>query len=103
MRNSVSIFDEVMGRSTPPQGLGDIPLIVLGHGKSTAKTPAQSEWEVTWHTLQSELAALSSEGSYRIVRDAGHMIPIDNPEAVTNAILEMAARIRGSVASAKVK
>jgi pimeloyl-ACP methyl ester carboxylesterase len=40
------------------------------------------------------LAALSTKGEYSVIRGAGHMIQIDAPDAVIDAVLGMVARTR---------
>jgi pimeloyl-ACP methyl ester carboxylesterase len=65
---------------------GDLPLIVLTAGHSAPEQDIGNE-------LQAELAWRSTRGRQVIV-DAGHMIPEQAPEAVTQAIYEIFAEIR---------
>jgi hypothetical protein len=65
---------------------GDLPLIVLTAGRSA---PEQD----IWNELQAELAWRSTRGRQVIV-DAGHMIPEQAPEAVTQTIYGIFAEIR---------
>ncbi len=66
-------------------GLGALPLSVLVAGQDK---PA---WQVE-QTLQ--LAALSSQGEARLLQEAGHELPAEHPEAITEAIHRMVTRLR---------
>jgi pimeloyl-ACP methyl ester carboxylesterase len=75
---------------------GDMPLIVLAAGDR----PGPRSGEPQSHrdavnrltfALLDELAALSSRGVNRVVPDTGHDIPMDQPQAVNAAILEVMA------------
>jgi pimeloyl-ACP methyl ester carboxylesterase len=77
---------------------GNMPLIVLSAGRpetiaSLSDVGNQQRWEV-WQALQSELAALSSEGKQIIAEQSGHMIQLDQPDLVVEAIREMVDEIR---------
>ncbi len=80
------------------RSLGDMPLIALTAGKNAAARPgealaaAEARSEV-WRTMHDEIAALSTRGERRTI-DAGHMIPIERPEAVIAAIEEVLALAR---------
>jgi pimeloyl-ACP methyl ester carboxylesterase len=69
-------------------------LIVLSHGPQERNSNAAAQWEETWQALQAELAALSSDSELRVIEDASHMIQVDRPDAVTDAILDVVARVR---------
>jgi pimeloyl-ACP methyl ester carboxylesterase len=71
---------------------GNIPLIVLSHGK-TQPMPGLSaevnrEFEQTWQQMQSELAQQSSCGKRIVAGKSGHYIQLDQPELVIDAIRE---------------
>jgi pimeloyl-ACP methyl ester carboxylesterase len=73
---------------------GDMPLIVLAAGDRPGRRsdePQAHRDAVNRLTfaLFDELAALSSRGINRVVPDTGHDIPMDQPGAVDNAILEV--------------
>ncbi len=65
-------------------GYGDRPLIVLA-----AANPSP-----TWQQEQTAVARLSTRGRYRFVTDSGHWIPLDQPQAVIDAIREVVAEVR---------
>jgi pimeloyl-ACP methyl ester carboxylesterase len=73
--------------------LGDLPLIVLSHGKPQPMPglPAEvnREFEQTWQQLQDELTAQSSRGKRIVAEQSGHYIQFDQPELVINAIREV--------------
>jgi pimeloyl-ACP methyl ester carboxylesterase len=58
--------------------LGDKPLVVLTAGDHSrdfaagVSLAARTRFEHTWYTLQSELAALSTDSNHRVVEGAGH-------------------------------
>ncbi len=90
-------FEADVSQTDPPASLGDLPLVVLTRGRaSSAKdfpTPvSQAELDQVdqrWSTLQNELAALSTRSSHRVVKESGHAIPIQAPEAVVAAVRDI--------------
>jgi len=70
--------------------LGDIPLIVLTEG-----TPTASDQPNTFGALQKELVHLSTRGSQRFV-PGSHMIQVEHPQAVTNAVVQVIDQARRS-------
>jgi len=78
--------------------LGDMPLIVLSAG-NLGSIPSLSDAE-NQHLLeemqaqQSELAALSSNSKHVIAEQSGHMIQLDQPDLVVEAIREMVDAVR---------
>jgi len=87
--------------------LGDLPLVVLSHDpeKPSAELPpdlAKSTNEA-WEKMQEELGHLSTRGTQTIVKDSGHYIQLDEPEAVIAAIHSVVeqARAAGTTPPAK--
>jgi pimeloyl-ACP methyl ester carboxylesterase len=72
----------VKGKSPFP--LGDMPLVVISTGN---ETPGYLK-------LQTELMALSRKSEHVIAWRSTHMVLIDEPEAITDSILKMAAAAR---------
>src|SRR5215204_881020 len=76
--------------------LGDKPLVVLTAGDHSrdfaagVSPAARTRFERTWHDLQSELAALSTDSNHRVVEGAGHStLQTDREDAqVTSATIE---------------
>lgn len=85
----------------PPAPLGALPLIVLSQGKAPAANEAfgmsladaQAMAEV-WDVLQNELTALSSAGERRIAHASGHVIQLEQPQIVIDAVADMVRRLR---------
>jgi pimeloyl-ACP methyl ester carboxylesterase len=73
--------------------LGDLPLIVLSHGKAQhmpgLSAEVNREFEQTWQQLQDELTAQSSRGKRIVAEQSGHYIQFDQPELVIDAIREV--------------
>jgi pimeloyl-ACP methyl ester carboxylesterase len=65
--------------------LGALPLVVLERGKDS---------DAEWHSQQLQLTALSSQGTLRKADGAGHMIHLDRPDLVAQAILEIVDRLQ---------
>jgi pimeloyl-ACP methyl ester carboxylesterase len=83
--------------------LGDKPLVVLSagdHGRDLAagvSPAALVRFERTWHNLQSELAALSTDSTRIVVEGAGHSsLQTDQQDArvTSEAIVQVAEAVR---------
>ncbi len=87
-------------RTPPVTTLGDIPLVVIRHGRvdlapSGAVTPAViAQYEATWVQLQRELATLSPRGKLVVAERSGHDIHLEQPELVIGAIQDVLAASR---------
>jgi pimeloyl-ACP methyl ester carboxylesterase len=80
--------------------LGDIPLIVLSHGKEQ-QIPGMSvevsrEFEQAWQQMQDELTAQSSRGKRIVAEKSDHYIQLDQPELVIESIREVVDAARES-------
>ena len=74
--------------------LGAMPLVVLSIENAWNNgTPAGARfnrsYSKVWTALQQGLAHLSSRGVHRIIKDSGHHIQLDKPQAVINAVDEV--------------
>jgi pimeloyl-ACP methyl ester carboxylesterase len=73
--------------------LGSLPLTVIRHGlpEMFAGMPANhaQQAEQVWQEQQAELAKLSSNSRMLVSEQSGHRIPVDHPEIVIKAILDM--------------
>jgi pimeloyl-ACP methyl ester carboxylesterase len=72
----------------------ELPLIVLGHGRPFPRTAQMSDkqwaaWERIWRGFQEDLAKRSTHGEFRLAEQSGHMIPLDQPEIVIQAIRDL--------------
>ena len=80
--------------------LGETPLVVLSHGKPTPLpkgrtiTPdVERRYEETWQALQAELAALSTRGELIVAKESGHVIQLDEPGLVVEAIRRLTEKV----------
>ena len=86
--------------------LGDVPLVVISQAPnipglglplftSRGLLPAEIDacMQQTWQDMQDELAGLSSNTT-RLTARGGHMIPIEQPELVVNAIIDLVEQLR---------
>ena len=83
--------DEIdAGRAT----YGDLPLIVLTADGTYAgvQEPGRSLVDQRWRDLHRQIAARSSRGQERLVEGSSHLIMIDKPQAVAQAIREVIAQ-----------
>lgn len=71
-------------RLAEPHPLHNLPLIVLERSKDP---------DPVWHRQQEELASLSSVGRLIQVKGSGHMIHLENPNALAQAIFSVATQI----------
>jgi pimeloyl-ACP methyl ester carboxylesterase len=76
-----------------PGVLGSRPLIVLTHGDYDAKDELEAMDHEAMVRLHRQTARLSRAGLQRTVAGSSHNIEIDRPEAVIQAIEEVARRI----------
>lgn len=67
--------------------LGAIPLVVIAAGDSMASIPG-------WAEAQAELAVLSREGRLVVVGASSHLVQIDQPEIVIDAVLSVLGAAR---------
>lgn len=87
--------------ANPDRDYGDVPLIVLTAGEQKADPALPPDVAALWPQLMAAMdrghdayAALSRQGSNRVVPDVGHQIPSDRPQAVIDAIDEVVDRAR---------
>lgn len=69
----------------------EVPVVVLS---ASGGFPYSRRFRAHWTRLQSELAAVARRGRHIVVDGTGHDIPRDQPGAVADEILEVAARVR---------
>jgi pimeloyl-ACP methyl ester carboxylesterase len=78
------------------ESLGDLPLVVISQAPNIPglgyQIDVSSEIDAclrqTWQDMQSELAGLSSNTS-RLTAQVGHMIPLEQPELIVQAIIDL--------------
>jgi pimeloyl-ACP methyl ester carboxylesterase len=93
-------YDPALRHSGATGTLGDLPLVVITHGQPFPGPMALLE--KYWAAGQQRLAALSTNGELVVAHNSNHMIQLDEPQVVIDAIrrvLDAAAR-RGAHDSA---
>jgi len=74
--------------------LGAMPLVVLSienawNNGTRAGARFNRSYSKVWTALQQGLAHLSTRGVHRIIKDSGHHIQLDKPQAVIDAVDEV--------------
>lgn len=89
-------------REATAAGLGDLPLVVLSHGVPAPLPPivqggerTARAYEEAWQEMQGEIARLSSNGIRVVAERSGHMVHLDRPELVVQAIRDVVGSVRG--------
>lgn len=87
---------EQIARSRRPWG--DLPLIVLT-AENTQKDPAlskldQSTLSKLWWDGHERVAGLSTHGENRLLRDTGHLVPYERPEAIIDGVTRLVEQTR---------
>jgi pimeloyl-ACP methyl ester carboxylesterase len=77
---------------------GDLPLIVLT-AENTEKDPdlpraEQDALAKAWWDMHERVAKLSTRGENRLVRDTGHMVPYERPQAIVDAVTSLVEQAR---------
>ncbi|MEQ8860461.1 MAG: alpha/beta hydrolase [Pseudomonadales bacterium] len=101
MRREIESFAADVRDAEPPASLGDLPLVVLSQGdepegdEAFGMSDAQARaMRVVWDELQLELTALSSRGERHVARDSGHVIQLEQPDIVIEAVVGLIGRLR---------
>jgi pimeloyl-ACP methyl ester carboxylesterase len=101
MQDEITSFTAELMDADPPTSLGDLPLMVLSQGNEPLGSEASgvtdqeaSAQRAVWDELQEELAALSSRGQRLIAERSGHVIQLEQPELVIDAVAALVAELR---------
>ena len=109
LAQEIEALSTIYNKSDTPSSLGDLPLIVLTADTSEAEMQAQvpaylrstvgpeviaKVFQVN-REMQKDLAGLSSRGRQVMVSDTRHMIQLDQPGVVIDAIRDVIAQVRG--------
>lgn len=77
---------------------GAMPLIVMTAGRSNfdpGLPPVEQErLDRRWWELHDAIARLSARGAHRLIADASHFLPKDDPDVVVGAIEELVEQLR---------
>ena len=92
-------FEQASQLESTVQPLPDWPLIVLTAGKTDA--PGSTPFNVKTMAVEAQqiealhlLTGLSSRGEQRVVQESGHLMHLDAPQAVVQAILDVVNAVR---------
>jgi pimeloyl-ACP methyl ester carboxylesterase len=95
-----ALDDTYQSLRSEAQSVGDIPLLVLGAERAVAcfetreyPEGAAETVRPCWLELLRDLAARSTRGELRMVPGTGHMVPLENPTAVTDAIVDVLGKL----------
>jgi len=99
MVNLPQTFSETSSLLTGDQPFGNLPLVVLTAGQTSAagSTPFNMQpVPVDDHQieLQGELAGQSSRGEQRVIADSGHSVHLDAPDVIVRAAQDLVDMIR---------
>lgn len=94
----ITILPRATRSASGPDGLGDLPLVVLTRGvdfklEDLPHVPPDvlATANASWQALQAELAALSTYGRQIIATQSGHYIHYTEPELIVDAVRSMVA------------
>jgi pimeloyl-ACP methyl ester carboxylesterase len=96
--NAIDTSDKQLGRLRRP--FGNLPIVVLTRGVSPYAIPGQPQSPMNKATedenfaIQKQMADLSTRGTQRVVAGAGHVIEIDKPQAVVDAVLDVLKQLK---------
>ena len=75
--------------------LASRPLVVLQSGEVSGALRNNPRWLALKTRLQRDLASLSTNSDHRIIEGAGHVIQLDRPDAVVQAVCDVITAVRG--------
>lgn len=74
--------------------LHNIPLVVVTRGKQErSDDPLGEALYLEWMEMQKDLSQLNVSGKQVIAKGSGHLIPLENPEVVVEAIQSVIADV----------
>lgn len=94
-------FEGEVHDAEPPRSLGDLPLTVLSQGNEPqgnemfgVSDEQARQQRAVWDELQKELTALSSRGKRRVAGNSGHIIQLEQPALMIDAVVQMVEDLR---------
>jgi pimeloyl-ACP methyl ester carboxylesterase len=88
---AIDAHDEALRKPGATGDLGDLPLVVITHGQPFPGPLAVVERH--WAEGQKRLAALSTQGELVVAHESNHMIQLDEPDVVIDAIRRVLERV----------
>lgn len=89
--------DEISERQMDMRPLGNVPLIVIPHGREGifGLAPERERLaETRWQELQAQLVKQSTDAKLEVARMSGHAVPLEQPDVVVSAIEELVTKWR---------
>ena len=96
--------DDISERQIQMRSLGNLPLVVIPHGREGMfglEPDRERVAEMRWQEAQWQLAKLSTDAKFEVAEMSGHGVPIDQPDIVVDAIQELVAKWRDKSDEAK--
>lgn len=94
--HELDLFENGSKPAFQPGSLRDVPVIVLSQGRPLREKDlpglsptTRQTFRKTWNELQQELTNLSSNSIRVVAQNSGHLVMIDEPELVIDAILRV--------------
>jgi pimeloyl-ACP methyl ester carboxylesterase len=79
--------------------LGDMPLVVVSRGEQEwSDDPLGEAMYLAWMDMQKDLSKLNASGTQIIAEGSGHLIPLEKPELVVDAIQLVIAELNKKAA-----
>jgi pimeloyl-ACP methyl ester carboxylesterase len=89
--------DDISEHQMNMRPLGSVPLVVISHGREGMFGLAPDREhvaEVRWQESQSQLANQSTDAKLEIAAGSGHAIPLEQPDIIVTAIMELVTKWR---------
>lgn len=100
-------FSESASQTAAAGALGDMPLIVLSRDPDRLlhdlSPDLEKQFADTWEKMQEELAQLSRRSTHMLVKNSGHYIQLDQPNAVTEAVRNVVEQARAQQTATAAK
>ena len=94
---AASDADDASERQMEMRSLGNVPLIVIPHGREGMFGLAPDRERIAekrWQELQAQLVKQSTDAKLEVAEMSGHGIPLEQPDIVVDAIKELVAKWR---------
>jgi pimeloyl-ACP methyl ester carboxylesterase len=91
--------DDISERQMDMRHLGNVPLIVIRHGREGMwglSADKERAAEARWQELQLQLLNKSTDAKLEVAKRSGHAIPLEQPEIIVDAIQELVTKWRAS-------
>jgi pimeloyl-ACP methyl ester carboxylesterase len=89
--------DDVSERQLEMRPLGNLPLIVIPHGREGMFGLAPDKERIAekrWQELQAQLVKRSTDAKLEVAETSGHGIPLEQPDIIVGAIEELVTKWR---------